>query len=105
MKGCGGSNSDLSRPWTDTLCERKISKLVNQDGGTGRKMAGKCGEDTVACHVLEQKHCVSVKSLNWFNKKGGKGEKCGEDTVASHVLGQTHCVNTKVQRKRETVSL
>ena len=70
VKGCGGSNSDLSRPWTDTLCERQISKLVKQDGGAGRKMAGKCGKDTVACHVLEQKHCVSVKSLNWFNKKG-----------------------------------
>ena len=70
MKGCGGSNSDLSRPWTDTLCERQISKQVKQNGGTGRKMVEKCGEDTVACHVLEQKHCVSVKSLNWFNKKG-----------------------------------
>ena len=50
--------SDLSRPWTDTLCERKISKLVKHNG----ELVEKCGEDTVASHVLGQTHCVSIKS-------------------------------------------
>ena len=72
----GGKNSNLPRLWTDTLCElKKVNTRKEGNQIEKEPWWGIAVEATVTCHVLGQIHCVSVKSLNWLNKKGEMVEK------------------------------